>query len=79
VGGATNKNDQAFLAFLWKSGVMTDLGTVEGDDCSMSHYISLSGQIVGNSFPCVGGPSHAFLWKNGSIIHQSERFCSVGL
>jgi len=34
----------------------------------MANYISPSGQIVGNSFPCVGGPSHAFLWKNGSII-----------
>jgi probable HAF family extracellular repeat protein len=68
VGGATNKNDQAILAFLWKKGVMTDLGTVEGDDCSVANYISSSGQIVGNSFPCAGGPSHAVLWEKGSII-----------
>ena len=28
VGWATNENDQASLAFLWKDGVMTNLGTL---------------------------------------------------
>jgi probable HAF family extracellular repeat protein len=65
VGGATNQNDQAFLAFLWRKGVMTDLGTVVGDDCSSADYISSGGQIVGTSFGCAGGPSHAFLWDDG--------------
>ncbi len=69
VGGSTNQNDQAFLAFLWKNGVMTDLGTVAGDDCSSADYISSGGQIVGLSFGCAGGPSHAFLWDgSGPMI-----------
>jgi len=68
VGGATNQNDQAFLAFGWKNGVMTTLGTVDGDDCSLATSVNSGGQAVGFSFPCAGGPSHAFLWERGSII-----------
>ena len=68
VGGATNQNDQAFLAFVWKNGVMTALGTVDGDDCSLATNVNSGGQIVGFSFPCAGGPSHAFLWERGYLI-----------
>jgi probable HAF family extracellular repeat protein len=69
VGGATNENDQAVLAFLWKDGVMTNLGTLNGDDCSFAFHINSKGQIVGFSFPCATGPDgpnvHGFLWQNG--------------
>jgi probable HAF family extracellular repeat protein len=68
VGIATNQNDQALLAFLWKDGVMTDLGTLNGYDCSGASYINSKRQIVGSSFPCVtgpDGPAHGFLWQNG--------------
>jgi probable HAF family extracellular repeat protein len=68
VGGATNQNDQAFLAFVWKHGVMTNLGTLQGDDCSFATHVNSGGQIVGLSFPCAGGPSHALLWERGSLI-----------
>jgi probable HAF family extracellular repeat protein len=68
VGGATNYNDQAFLAFVWKNGVMTDLGTLQGDDCSLATNVNSGGQIVGFSFPCAGGPLHAFLRERGSLI-----------
>ena len=44
---------------------MTNLGTLNGDDCSIAFHINSKGQIVGNSFPCAGGRSHAFLWQNG--------------
>jgi len=65
VGWATKKNDQAVLAFRWKDGVMTNLGTLNGDDCSAAFHINSRGQIVGISFPCAGGPVHGFLWQNG--------------
>jgi len=69
VVGATIQNDRAFLAFLWRNGLMTSLGTVNGDDCSVARNINSSGQIVGQSFSCAGGPSHAFLWDgDGPMI-----------
>lgn len=67
VGIATNENE-AFLAFLWKDGVMTNVGTLNGYDCSGAFHINSKGQIVGNSFPCASGPdgpAHGFLWQNG--------------
>lgn len=53
--------------FLWKQGVMKDLGTV-ADPCSRALSINLSGQIVGASSPCGGEFTHAFLWDNGGPI-----------
>jgi probable HAF family extracellular repeat protein len=52
-------------AFLWKNGVMTDLGTV--DKCSAAYGINSQTQIVGASGLC-GIPVHAFLWEHGSIV-----------
>jgi probable HAF family extracellular repeat protein len=68
VGWATNAGDQAVLAFLWKDGVMTNLGTVGGDPCSIAlGIISSKLQIVGVSWDCTTF-LHAFLWENGSIV-----------
>jgi probable HAF family extracellular repeat protein len=52
VGAATNYQDQALLAFVWKKGVMTSLGALAGDDCSIAKAINSRGQIVGTSFSC---------------------------
>jgi probable HAF family extracellular repeat protein len=70
VGAATNLNDQAKLAFVWKKGVMTSLGALNGDDCSEAKAINSRSQIVGTSYSCaVGVPSeNATLWENGSAI-----------
>jgi probable HAF family extracellular repeat protein len=54
-------------AFLWKDGVMTDLGTL-GDPCSRALAINQSGQTVGATAPCGGEFTHAFLWENGGPI-----------
>ena len=55
-------------AFLWKNGVMTDLGTLPGGSNSyIGSYadgINNAGQIVGYSLTA-SGDTHAFLWKNG--------------
>jgi probable HAF family extracellular repeat protein len=57
-----------FDAFLWKNGVATDLGTVDGDGCSWARAMNNRGQIVGQSFACDGSVVHSFLWEDGSIV-----------
>ncbi len=65
-GGATIQGDQALHAFVWRNGIMTDLGTLPGDSCSASLALNSRGQIVGQSFSCVANPTfRAFLWENG--------------
>jgi probable HAF family extracellular repeat protein len=67
VGWATNAGDQAVLASLWKDGLMTNLGTVDGDPCSIALGTNSKLQIVGVSWDCVTF-LHAFLWEKGSIV-----------
>jgi probable HAF family extracellular repeat protein len=51
--------------FLWKHGVMTDLGTIGTDPCSRALSINSKGQIVGASATVCGGPlTHALLFEN---------------
>ncbi len=57
--------------FLWQDGMMTDIGTMGGND-SAALYINNAEQIAGASDitlmpdPSLGYvPHHAFLWKNG--------------
>jgi len=54
--------------FLWKDGVMTDLGTLGNDTCSRALSINQDGQIVGVVSPCGGEFTHATLWENGGPI-----------
>jgi probable HAF family extracellular repeat protein len=60
--------DNSVHAFLWKKGVLHDIGAVDGDDCSAGISINSANQIVGQSFACNGPVSHAFLWENGRIV-----------
>jgi probable HAF family extracellular repeat protein len=58
-----------YHAFLWKKGVMTDLGTVNGDTCSYTSSINSKGQIVGVSeHECANFVQHAFLWEHGEMV-----------
>jgi probable HAF family extracellular repeat protein len=66
-GGAVFPN-HPFDAFLWKNGVVTDLGTVDGDGCSWARAMNNRGQVVGQSFACDGSVVHSFLWEDGSIV-----------
>ena len=50
-------------AYLWKDGVLTDLGTLTGDFQSVALAINSRGQVVGQSFP-----HGAVLWEDGAIF-----------
>jgi probable HAF family extracellular repeat protein len=57
-------------AFLWRAGVIRDLGTLGDDPDSISVSINDSGQVTGFSFN-ISGPNarqHPFLWDNGNML-----------
>jgi probable HAF family extracellular repeat protein len=54
--------------FLWRDGVMIDLGTLGDDICSVALALNSRGQVVGASQSAAGGCdpwTTAFLWENG--------------
>jgi probable HAF family extracellular repeat protein len=71
VGGASFPG-RDFDAAVWQNGVLTDLGTLDGDCYSFADAINSRGQIVGSSYPCDGSIARAFLWQNGSISDLNE-------
>lgn len=68
VGIAAPPGNQQGFAFLWKNGVMQNLGTVDGDPCSEGLSINAREQVVGASWDCGGEFQHSFLWENGSMV-----------
>jgi probable HAF family extracellular repeat protein len=54
-------------AFFWKNGVMTDLGTIDGDPCSVARGINSSGRVVGAATDC-SHQLNAFLWEQGGTM-----------
>src|SRR5262249_17477548 len=64
-GTASTQDDQAVHPFLWKNGIMTDLGILPGDSCSQSQAVNSKRQMVGESAPCDFTSARAFLWENG--------------
>jgi probable HAF family extracellular repeat protein len=71
VVGESETADAHYHAFFWDHGVMTDLGTLPGDDHSAAHGISDNGQVVGesskSSYPDIFQFRHAFLWNKGRL------------
>jgi probable HAF family extracellular repeat protein len=55
-----------YHAFLWRKGVMTDLGTLGADPCSIAVMMNSKGQIVGSTLSiCSQFETNAFLWEDG--------------
>jgi probable HAF family extracellular repeat protein len=76
-GTADLAGDQIHHAALWRSGVMTDLGTVDGDPCSEAHGINAKAQVVGGSSDCTTF-LHAFLWENGGLAIDLNTLVAPG-
>ena len=55
-------------AFLWRNGMMTDLGTLPGILNTEANFINSKSQIVGDAFTCDFSVFTATLWENGSIV-----------
>ena len=69
VGVADFPGDVLHDAFLWKNGVMTDLGNL--GKTSRAHGINSRTQVVGNARMQVGLP-HAWLWEKGTIYDLND-------
>ena len=68
VGFAGDNRDQV-VAFLWKKGVMTNLGFLESDCVSVAQSVNSKRQIVGYSATgCGFTVRRAVLWEDGSIV-----------
>src|SRR5258706_5466965 len=54
-------------AFLWSTGSITDLGTLnaDGSGAGAAYGINDSGQVVG--FANKAGAGHAFIWNSGQM------------
>ena len=79
-GGATTKADEAFHAFFWRNGKMADLGTINGDTCSVAHFMNSRGQVVGTSGDCWGAviEKHGFISERGGRMIDLNRFVPKG-
>lgn len=70
VGGSSLASPDKFLlnGFLWRNGVMTDLGQLFGKyHCNNAFSINSKGQVVGQSGPAcdTNEVGSAWLWENG--------------
>jgi probable HAF family extracellular repeat protein len=78
-GGATTTDDEEFHAFFWRQGLITDLGTVGDDTCSVAHSMNIRGQVVGTSGDCGGTfELHGFLWQKDGPMLDLNVFVPVG-
>ena len=64
--GRSTLANGAIRAFLYKDGVMSDLGTLGGTD-SRAYGINNRGDIIGQ-YTKTDGTVHAFIYRDGQMI-----------
>jgi len=57
---------------------MTNLGSLNGDQCSVAFGGNSKGQVVGNSLSDCDHETHAFLWENGGPMVDLNSFVPPG-
>ena len=78
-GTALVEGDAQVHAFLWRDGAMNDIQPVDGDICSIAHFVNDSGQVVGTSGGCgVPFELHGFLWQPGGSVINLNDFVPAG-
>jgi probable HAF family extracellular repeat protein len=65
------QGNAVFHGFLWRKGVMTDVGVLPGDVNSIAAGINDQGEVVGGSYTLNGASSRPFLWQNGVMTDLS--------
>src|SRR5437016_11503710 len=65
-GASTLPGDSVLHPFLWDRGVLTDLGTLGGDN-GIVGWLNDAGEAVGGADTPGGEAFHATLWRNGVI------------
>ncbi len=76
VGGSFTEG-LLFRAFRWINGRMINLGSLNGDQCSIALSSNSKGQVVGNSSPDCDQP-HPFLWENSGPMIDLNSFVTPG-
>jgi probable HAF family extracellular repeat protein len=71
VGTSFLRGDAVFHGFLWRKGVITDLGMLPGDINSIGAGLNDQGQAVGGSFGLSEASSRPFLWQDGVMTDLS--------
>jgi probable HAF family extracellular repeat protein len=66
--GAAAFPDEPYQAYLWRKGVATELGHLEGDCDSEAVALNSRSQVVGYSVACDFSSQRSFLWENGSMV-----------
>jgi len=67
IGTSNLAGDLTHHPFLWDKTVLTDLGTLGGDN-GEAYWINNSGEVVGKADLPGSQAHHAFLWKKGKMI-----------
>jgi len=74
---APDNQKQLHHPFVWKDGVMTDLGLLYADTAGNADSVNAKDQAVGVTVPCAkvnfddsceGPVYHSFLWEKGSMV-----------